>query len=188
MWTNIFIRLNICWFFPGRIYSDILSWSIYTHEYIRIFICPISMKANIFEYSLFPKKCKTWLLMVQNGSMLVKNLTKYGNGQTSPINHGKIFWYIKTTIFIHTNICWFCLWWIYSDIYSWSFYSDECIRIFICPIPMVENIFRYLFVHKLYSSRTVMCDNPFCGLMKPLGSLFVHLKEKSQDIFFSCFL
>ena len=50
-WTNIFICKNIHWFFMGQIYSDIHSWYFYHAEYIWIFICPISMVANIFGYS-----------------------------------------------------------------------------------------------------------------------------------------
>ena len=54
-YTNILISLNIRWFFPRRIYSDIHSGFIYSDKCIRIFICPISMIANTFEFSLFPK-------------------------------------------------------------------------------------------------------------------------------------
>ena len=42
--------------FPRQIYSDIHSPSIYADKYIRIFIHPIFFIANIFEFSLFPKK------------------------------------------------------------------------------------------------------------------------------------
>ena len=54
-WTNIFIRKNIRWFFPDRIILDFHCWSFYHAEYILIFICPISMVMNIFEYSFVPK-------------------------------------------------------------------------------------------------------------------------------------
>ena len=40
--------------FSKQIYSYIHSWSIYTNKYIRTFIRPISIKANIFELSVFP--------------------------------------------------------------------------------------------------------------------------------------
>ena len=71
IYSNIFrqiysFRLNIYWFCPRQIYLDIHSWSIYTYEYIRIFIHLISMIANIFEFSLFPKNVLKWLLLVQN--------------------------------------------------------------------------------------------------------------------------
>ena len=55
--TNIFIHLNICWFFPRQIYADIHWWSICTDEYIPIFIGPISMIAKTFEFSVFLKNC-----------------------------------------------------------------------------------------------------------------------------------
>ena len=39
-----------------RIYSDIHLWFVYTDKCIPIFISPKFMIANIFEFSLFPKK------------------------------------------------------------------------------------------------------------------------------------
>ena len=42
------------------------------------------MKANIFEFSLFHKNGFKWLISVQNGSIWVKDDTKYENGQISP--------------------------------------------------------------------------------------------------------
>ena len=53
--TNIFIHLNIYWFFQRGIYSDIHLWSIYTNKYIWIFICPISLIVNELKFSLLPK-------------------------------------------------------------------------------------------------------------------------------------
>ena len=92
--------------------------------------------------------------MVQNGSIWVKNYTKYEYGQNSPrqswendliCEYIQIFW---TNIFICKNIRWFFVGWIYSDIHSWSFYHAKYILIFICPISMVTNIFGYSFVQK----------------------------------------
>ena len=92
--------------------------------------------------------------MVQNGSVLVQNNTKYENGQNSSkitwandliFEYIIIFW---TNIFICKDICWFFLWRIYSDIHSWCFHHATYIWIFICPISMVTNIFRYSFVQK----------------------------------------
>ena len=48
-------------------------WSIYTDKYIRIYNCPISMIENIFQFSLFPKTVK-WFLLVQQGSIWVPNM------------------------------------------------------------------------------------------------------------------
>ena len=136
-------------------YSDINSWSIYADKHIRIFIRPISMIANIFEFSLFPKNGLKWLWLVQNGSIWVKNNTKYENGQNSPkqswasnliSEYIQIFW---TNIFIRNNIRRFFLGQIYSDIHSWSFYHAKYIWIFIRPICMVTNIFGYSFVQKI---------------------------------------
>ena len=42
------------------------------------------MIANIFEWSLFPKNGKKWLVLVQNGAIWVKNKTKHENGLNSP--------------------------------------------------------------------------------------------------------
>ena len=58
----------------------------------------------------------------------------------------RIFW---TNIFIRKNNCWFFLEQIYSDIHSWSLYHAKYIWIFICPISMVTNIYRYSFVQKI---------------------------------------
>ena len=107
---NIFISPNIHKFFPRQIYSDIHLSSIYADKYIRIFIHPISMIANIFEFSLFPKKGKKLLLLVQNSSIWFQNNTKYENGQNSPKQsweNNLIFEYIRifwTNIFIRKNI------------------------------------------------------------------------------------
>ena len=77
---NIFIRPNIRQFFSRRIYSDIHSSSIYADEYIWIFIRQISVIANIFEFSLFPKKgkrnCYYWSKMVQYGFKITQNYIK----------------------------------------------------------------------------------------------------------------
>ena len=80
--TNIFICLNIFFVCPGGIYLDIYLWSIYTHYFFGIFICPISIIANIFEFSLFLKNGLKWLIKVQNGSICVlKNTHKIWEGE-----------------------------------------------------------------------------------------------------------
>ena len=78
--TNIFIGINVPWFFLKQIYFDINLWSIYTDKYIHLFLCPISMIANIFEFSVFPRNCEKWLFLVKNGSIWVQNNTNYKNG------------------------------------------------------------------------------------------------------------
>ena len=81
------------------------------------------MIANIFEFSLFPKNGSKWLLMVQNGSILVKQNTKYENGQISSKQSWAnilIFEYIPifpTNIFIRQNIHGIFLGQIYLDIH-----------------------------------------------------------------------
>ena len=133
---------------------DIHSWSIYSDKYIWIFICSTSIIANIFWILIVSKKCWEGLLLVQNSSILVKNNTKYENGQhiqkQSWVNY-LIFEYIRIfwmNILIPKNICWHFLGRIYSDIHLWYFSHAEYIWLLICPIYMVTDIFRYPFVQK----------------------------------------
>ena len=127
-------------------------WSIYTYEYIQTFICPISMIANIFRFSLFLKNGYKWLLIVPIGSICVKKHTKYGYCQVSPkqseanIPIFENIWIFWTNIFICQNICRFFLGQNNSEIHSLSFYPVENIRIFIRWISMITNIFGYSFV------------------------------------------
>ena len=67
VWTNIIICKNICWFFLGRIYSNIQSWFFYHAKYIRISICPISMVTKIFGYSFVQKQdiCPTLVVIIE---------------------------------------------------------------------------------------------------------------------------
>ena len=131
-------------FFSRQIYLDIHLWFIYTDECIQIFIHPISMIANIFEISLFPKYGLKWLLLVQNGLISAQNNTKYEKGQNSlkqswannqTFEYILIFW---TNIFIRKNFHWLFLDRIYSYIHLWSFYQVEYIQIFVCPISTDE--------------------------------------------------
>ena len=64
-------------FFPKQIYLDIHLWSVYTNKYIQIFIRPISIIANIFEFSAFPNlfflNCKKIVKWENNLIRLILN-------------------------------------------------------------------------------------------------------------------
>ena len=141
-------RMNI-W-----IYSDIHSWSIYVDRYIQIFIRPISMIANIFEFSLLPKMVKNgyyWSKLVQYGPKITQNMKMAKIVQK---NLGHIIWYSNTfeyfgRIFSFAKYLLIFPGPIYLDIHFWSFCHAEYNRIFIRPILMLTNMFRYSFVQKV---------------------------------------
>ena len=151
--TNIFIHPNIHKLYPRRIYLDIHLWSIYDDEYILIFIRPISMIANVFEFSLFPKNglnCYYWSKMVQYGSKITQNMKI---AKIVKNNVGQIIWYSNTfkyfgRIYYSQKHLFIFLGQIYSDIHSWYFYHVEYTWIFIRQIYMVTNIFGYSFVQQ----------------------------------------
>ena len=62
-------------------------------------------------------------------------------------------------IFLCLNNCWFYPRQIYSDIHSWSIYTDKYIRIFICPIYMIANTFDILVCHKNCYKWLLMVQN-----------------------------
>ena len=112
------------------------------------------MIVNIFEFSLFPKNGLKWLLLVQIGSLLVQNnIYNIKFLKIVQNNIGQIIWYLNIFEYLDKYIhlqkySLIFLGRIYLDIHLWSFYHAEYIRIFICPISIVTNIFGYSFIQQ----------------------------------------
>ena len=149
-------------FFPRQIYLDIHSWPIYSDKDIGIFICSISMIANIFKFLCF-QKCLKMVLLVKNGVILVnKKKKKYKNTKMAKIvqnSHGQMIWYSSIfkyfwQIYSFEKIFVVFLEQIYSDIHLWSFYYAKYFWIFICPISGKLYIQIFIRSKKVYSSHT----------------------------------
>ena len=184
-WDKYFICLNILIF---NIFSrpNILGYSFVIYLYLQIYLnihCSISMIANIFEFSLFLKNIKNWLIMVQNGSICVQKHTKYGNGQVIPNKFKHIFWYLNLFEYFWQIYSFaklfvdFFLGQIYLDIYLWSFHPAEYIRIFIHWIYMVTNIIEYSFVQKNYICPTLYSCSRLRVILQACGSAGSHWKR-----------
>ena len=93
-------------------------------------------------------------------------------------------------IFICQNISRFLLGRINLDIHLWYFDLAEYIRIFICPLSMVTNIIRYLFVQINDICPTLLLSAPFLtpAETKILVLLFASVERFSVSRMWDFFL
>ena len=114
MWESC---LEPCWFFHGRIYSDIQLWYFYRAKYIRILICPISMVTNIFGYSFVQKfdirPSPIQRATLYSTNLFLCNLSCSNNQTTVPPFFNKI--YISGDLMFQATPClWHSLSWYWT--------------------------------------------------------------------------
>ena len=120
------------------------------------------------------KNCFYWSKMVQYGSKITQNMKM---AKIVQINLGQIIWYSNTFEYFH------------SQKYSLHFFMGKFIRIFICDIFIMTNIFVYSFgqylwyqiYSEIHSSKNLILV-PHC--LTQLQKLFSCL---NSDLFSSSF-
>ena len=123
----------------GKSQPSLLTHNFQNHMLFFLYKSFHSNNNHSFENTIY----LSWTLEV---SISVGQMFGYSN----------IFKYIWMNKFICQNIGWFFLWTIKWDIYSQSIFPDEYIWIFIRPVSMVTNIFKFSHIPKGGSKRFEM--------------------------------